>query len=203
MDLLVRDGRRAITVQKLTMEAIAKRAKVSKATIYRWWPNKAAVVIDAFMENHLTHTRIPEGVPVRDALLAHLKSLITHYAGPQGKLVAQIIAEGQYDPETMANFRERFWQERAAAVEKLMRQGIDEGVFRPDLDPSAAAQLFYAPVYFHLLFGVSPLDDALAEQLVDLGIRDLAARPNEAGTARVLSIPTHAGPGSRSSCAPD
>jgi hypothetical protein len=84
-----------------------------------------------------------------------------------------------------------------------MRQGIDEGVFRPDLDPSAAAQLFYAPVYFHLLFGVSPLDDALAEQLVDLGIRDLAGRPNEAGTARVLSIPTHAGPGSRSSCAPD
>jgi hypothetical protein len=68
---------------------------------------------------------------VRDALLAHLKSLITRYAGPQGELVAQIIAEGQYDPETMANFRERFWQERAAAVEKLMRQGIDEGVFRP------------------------------------------------------------------------
>jgi AcrR family transcriptional regulator len=183
MDLLVRDGRRAITVQKLTMEAIAKRAKVSKATIYRWWPNKAAVVIDAFMENHLTHTRIPEGVPVRDALLAHLKSLITHYAGPQGKLVAQIIAEGQYDPETMANFRERFWQERAAAVEKLMRQGIDEGVFRPDLDPSAAAQLFYAPIYFHLLFGVTPLNDALAEELVDLGIRDLATRPVRDGRA--------------------
>jgi AcrR family transcriptional regulator len=177
MDLLVRDGRRAITVQKLTMEAIAKRAKVSKATIYRWWPNKAAVVIDAFMENHLAHTRIPEGVPVRDALLAHLKSLISRYAGPQGKLVAQIIAEGQYDPETMANFRVRFWNERATAVEKLMLRGIEEGAFRPDLDPSAAAQLFYAPVYFHLLFGVSPLDDALAEQLVELGIRGLEAHP--------------------------
>ncbi|WOX15372.1 TetR/AcrR family transcriptional regulator [Streptomyces sp. N50] len=178
MDLLVRDGRRAITVQKLTMEAIAKRAKVSKATIYRWWPNKAAVVIDAFMENHLAHTRIPEGVPVREALLTHLKSLISRYAGPQGKLVAQIIAEGQYDPETMANFRARFWQERAAAVEKLMRRGIDEGVFRSDLDPASAAQMFYAPVYFHLLFGGVPLDDTLAEQLVDLGIRGLAARPS-------------------------
>src|SRR3954463_9524487 len=98
MDLLVRDGRRATTVQKLTVEAIAKRAKVSKATIYRWWPSKAAVVIDAFMENHRTHPRIPEGVPVRASLLAHLKSLISRYACPQGKLVAQIIAEGQYDP---------------------------------------------------------------------------------------------------------
>ncbi|MCX5435610.1 MULTISPECIES: TetR/AcrR family transcriptional regulator [unclassified Streptomyces] len=183
MDLLVRDGRRAITVQKLTMEAIAKRAKVSKATIYRWWPNKAAVVIDAFMENHLAHTRIPEGVPVREALLAHLKALISHYAGPMGTLVAQIVAEGQYDPETIADFRGRFWNERAAAVEKLMRRGIDEGVFRSDLDPSAAAQLFYAPVYFHLLFGTSPLDDALAEQLVDMGTRGLAAHSVEVGCA--------------------
>ncbi|GAA2417278.1 TetR/AcrR family transcriptional regulator [Streptomyces coeruleofuscus] len=170
-------------MQKLTMEAIAKRAKVSKATIYRWWPSKAAVVIDAFMENHLAHTRIPEGVPVRDALLTHLKSLITHYAGPQGRLVAQLVAEGQYDSETMASFRVRFWNERAAAVEKLMRRGIEEGVFRPDLDPSAAAQLFYAPVYLHLLFGISPLDNALAEQLVDLGIRDLAAHPVQDGRA--------------------
>lgn len=183
MDLLVRDGRRAITVQKLTMEAIAKRAKVSKATIYRWWPSKAAVVIDAFMENHLAHTRIPEGVPVRDALLAHLKALIARYAGPQGKLVKQIVAEGQYDPDILANFRVRFWNEREAAVEKLMRRGIDEGVFRSDLDPGTAAQLFYAPVYFHLLFGISPLDDALAEQLVELGIRGLAAQPSQDGTA--------------------
>ncbi|MCX5435667.1 MULTISPECIES: TetR/AcrR family transcriptional regulator [unclassified Streptomyces] len=181
MDLLVRDGRRAITVQKLTMEAIAKRAKVSKATIYRWWPSKGAVVIDAFMENHLASTRIPEGVPVREALLAHLKALISRYAGPQGKLVSQIIAEGQYDPDILANFRSRFWNERAAATEKLMRRGIDEGTFRSDLDPSAAAQLFYAPVYFHLLFGTSPLDDALAEQLVDLGIQGLAAHPPQDG----------------------
>ncbi|WP_208612826.1 TetR-like C-terminal domain-containing protein, partial [Streptomyces canus] len=73
--------------------------------------------------------------------------------------------------------------ERATAVEKLMRRGIDEGDFRPDLDPSAAAQLFYAPVYFHLLFGVTPLNDALAEELVDLGIRDLATRPVQDGRA--------------------
>ncbi|WP_208612825.1 TetR-like C-terminal domain-containing protein, partial [Streptomyces canus] len=72
-------------------------------------------------------------------------------------------------------------QERAAAVEKLMRRGIDEGVFRSDLDPKSAAQLFYAPVYFHLLFGVSPLDDALAEQLVELGVRGLEAHPSPDG----------------------
>ena len=56
------------TVQKLSIEAIAKRAGVGKTTIYRWWPSKAAVVIDAFMEHHLVKTPVPEGVSVRDAL---------------------------------------------------------------------------------------------------------------------------------------
>jgi AcrR family transcriptional regulator len=181
MDLLVRDGRRATTVQKLTVEAIADRAKVSKATIYRWWPSKAAVVIDAFMENHLSHVRIPEGLPVRDALLAHLKLLISRYAGSQGRLIAQIIAECQYDLATLHDFRTRFWNERYAAVEKLMQRGIDEGVFRSDIDPGSAAQLFYAPVYLHLLFGLGQLDDSQAERLVELGIQGIAARP-EAGT---------------------
>lgn len=177
MDLLIRDGRRAVTVQQLSIEAIAKRAKVSKATIYRWWPSKAAVVIDAFMDNHLAQTRIPEKMPVREALLTHLKSLIAQYAGPQGRLISQIIAECQYDPATLQTFRSRFWDERYRAVEKLMQRGIDEGVFRADLAPAAATQLLYSPVYLNLLFGLAPLDDSLAEQLVDMGIRGLAPLP--------------------------
>lgn len=176
MDLLVRDGKRAVTVQQLSIEAIAKRARVSKATIYRWWPSKAAIVIDAFMDNHLAQTRIPENLPVREALLAHLKALIARYAGPQGKLISQIIAESQYDPATLQTFRSRFWDDRYRAVEKLMQRGIDEGVFRADLDPAAATQLIYSPIYLHLLFGIAPLDDSLAEQLVDMGIRGLAPR---------------------------
>lgn len=182
MDLLVRDGRRAITVQKLTVEAIAVRAGVSKATIYRWWPSKLAVVIDAFMENHLAHVRISEKLPVRDALLAHLKALIGRYAGPQGKLISQIIAECQYDPAALADFRSRFWNDRCAAVEKLMQRGIEEGVFRSDIDPGRAAQLFYAPVYLHLLFALGPLDDELAERLVELGIQGIATCPERDAT---------------------
>src|SRR3954471_19906068 len=75
------------TVQKLSIEAIAKQAGVGKTTIYRWWPSKAAVVIDAFMEHHLVNTPIPQGVPVRDALRSHLRSLIKQYRGESGRLV--------------------------------------------------------------------------------------------------------------------
>lgn len=177
MDLLVRDKRRATTVQKLTIEMIAKRAKVSKATIYRWWPNKAAVVIDAFMESHLPLVRVPEDLPVREALESHVKALIARYASPQGRLIAQIIAESQYDAATLNDFKTRFWNDRYAAVMKLMHRGIDEGVFRADIDPSDAAEMIYAPIYMQLLFGLGPLDDALAERLIDQAIRGISATP--------------------------
>lgn len=175
LDLLIRDRQRATTVQKLTIEKIAKRAKVSRATIYRWWPSKAAVVIDAFMEGHLPQVRIPEDLPFREATETHVKALIARYAGPQGRLVAQIIAEGQYDPMTLNDFKTRFWNDRYTAVEKLMQRGIDEGVLRSDIEPGFAAELIYAPIYLHLLFGLAPLDDALAEGIVDRAIRGLAA----------------------------
>src|SRR5215210_1807840 len=120
------------SVQKLSIEAIAKRAGVGKTTIYRWWPSKAAVVIDAFVEHHLVHTPIREDVPVPDALRDHLASLIEQYAGSQGRLVAQIIAESQYDESTLHEFRERFWDGRRAATRALVERGMREGTLRDD-----------------------------------------------------------------------
>src|SRR5436309_10869524 len=77
-----------MTVQRLSIEAIAREAGVGKTTIYRWWPSKAAVVIDAFMENHLLRTPVRKDVPVREALQSHLASLIGQYMAHPGRLVS-------------------------------------------------------------------------------------------------------------------
>ncbi|MFD8098479.1 TetR-like C-terminal domain-containing protein [Nocardia fluminea] len=132
------------------------------------------MVIDAFVEAHLPLVRISGDLPVREALEAHVKSLIARYAGPQGRLIAQIIAEGQYDQATLVDFKARFWNDRNAAVDKLIRRGI-EGLFRSDIEPHDAAEMIYAPIYFHLLFSSGPLDDALGERLVDQAILGLGA----------------------------
>src|SRR3954454_6633696 len=112
------------TVQKLSIEAIAKRAGVGETTIYQWWTSKVDVVIDAFMEHHLVRTPIPDDVPVREALRGHLRSLIRQYRGPSGRLVAQIIAESQYDASTLADFRGRFWYVRQEAFHALLEKGV-------------------------------------------------------------------------------
>jgi AcrR family transcriptional regulator len=171
------------TVQKLSIEAIAKRAGVGKTTIYRWWPSKAAVVIDAFVEHHLVHTPIREDLPVPEALREHLASLIEQYAGPQGRLVAQIIAESQYDESTLHEFRERFWDGRRAATRALVERGIREGSLRDDLDPGLMVELMYSAVYVRLLFRYRELDRAFADQIVATAMAGI-------GTGTPVTAPT-------------
>lgn len=156
----------ALSVQKLSIERIAREAGVSKTTIYRWWPSKAAVVIDTFLDNHIAGTPVREDIPAIDALREHLVSLARIYAGHEGRLIAQLIAECQYDPETMAEFKERFWKHRAKAVNALIARAIDEGTVRADLDTEILAELLYAPVYFRLLFQITPLGEHVAEMVV-------------------------------------
>lgn len=163
------------TVQRLSIEAIAKEAGVGKTTIYRWWPSKAAVVIDAFMEHHLVKTPIPQDVPVRDALVTHLRSLIRQYRGPTGRLVAQIIAESQYDAQTLDDFRTRFWDGRREAVTALVKRGIESGEIRDDVDAELVTEMLYSPVYLRLLFGHRPLSEKYADQAVTLAFQGLAA----------------------------
>lgn len=155
-----------MTVQKLSIEAIAREAGVGKTTIYRWWPSKAAVVIDAFMENHLLHTPVRTDVPVREALETHLASLIGQYAGEPGRLVSQIIAESQYDPETRQMFLDRFFLDRYQTIIDLVQRGIDNGEFPMEFDAELLSEMLYAPVYQHLLFAHRPLDPDLAGALV-------------------------------------
>lgn len=144
--------REPLSLQKLSIDAIARHAGVSKMTIYRWWPTKAAVVIDSFVDSHLERTPVRDTGPGIDALREHLTLLMRAYSGPDGRLVAQLVAEAQYDATTMKVFKERFWQDRVVATRKLIARAMEEGALRSDLDPDLVAETLYAPIFFKLLF---------------------------------------------------
>ncbi|MFZ3415396.1 TetR/AcrR family transcriptional regulator [Arthrobacter sp. 3Tela_A] len=176
MALLDESGPDALSVQKLSIERIAREAGVSKTTIYRWWPSKAAVVIDSFLENHVARTPLREDVPAIDALREHLASLAVIYAGPEGRLISQLVAEAQYDDATMEEFKERFWLPRARAVTATVRRAIDEGSIRSDLEPIWVADLLYSPIYFRLLFQAGPLDADVANLIMQSVLEGIAAQ---------------------------
>ncbi len=138
---LLEDG----TVQSLTIEAIAREAGVGKATIYRWWDSKALVVIDAFIEHHIVRTPMPRDLPPADALAIHFAALVREYAGWSGRIVAQIIAEGQADPAVLREFRERFHYGRRAVVREVLEQWRREGSIPAPSDIEVLSDLIYAP----------------------------------------------------------
>ncbi|AXF05864.1 TetR/AcrR family transcriptional regulator [Paraburkholderia hospita] len=152
------------TIQAISIEAIAREAGVGKATIYRWWDSKALVVIDAFMEHHIVKTPMPHNLPPGEAVAVHLMSLIREYAGWSGRIVAQIIAEGQADPAVLREFRERFHYGRRALVREMLEEWRSTARIPTPPNIETLGELLYAPVYLRLLLGNGPLDDHFARE---------------------------------------
>jgi AcrR family transcriptional regulator len=175
MKLLEDSGPTGFTVQKLSIERIAREAGVSKTTIYRWWSSKVAVVIDTFLDNHVARTPVRQDVPAIDALREHMASLAEVYAGNEGRLVAQLIGECQGDEAAMAEFKKHFWIPRALVVTSLVDRAISEGSMRKDLDAQVVTELLYAPVYFRLLFQSGPLDAKATDAIMQTALEGLAA----------------------------
>lgn len=145
-------------VSQISIESIAREAGVGKATIYRWWNSKAAVVIEAFLHTHLSHTPMPKDVSPRDALMRHIHLLVEEYSGWSGRIVSQIMAEGQSDPDVLREFRERFWYGRRAVVREVVEDARRKGEFRNDVETELQMDILYAPIYFRLLMRHLPLD---------------------------------------------
>ena len=164
------------TVQQLSIERIAREAGVSKTTIYRWWPNKAAVVIDTFLENHILATPVREDLPAIEALREHITALAAVYARHEGRLMAQLIAESQYDPATLDEFKKHFWRPRRDAVNRLIERAVAEGSIRGDRDTDEIAERIYAPIYFKLLFQEGELDSDAMTAGFELALEGIAAR---------------------------
>lgn len=176
LELLGDEPPGAVSLQKLSIEGIARHAGVSKMTIYRWWQSKAELVIESFLENHIALTPIADSGPAIDALRAHLESLTTVYAGPEGRLVAQLIAECQYDQTTLEIFKKQFWQGRTEAAKSLITRAQDEGAIRDDLTADQVAELLYSPIYFRLLFQTGTLDVATTRRHLNIALDGVARR---------------------------
>ena len=137
-ELLESDGFAAVTV-----EAIAERAGVSKATIYRWWPNRAAVVMDGFLSTVSFEVPFPHTGHAREDIRIHMRRLAEAFSGKMGRTVAALIAEGQTDPELAEALRSRWLSVRRAEAREILELGIERGELRDDIDLEVAVDVLY------------------------------------------------------------
>ena len=150
----------------MTIEAVALRAGVGKPTIYRRWPSKTALVIDA-LERHAPAIDTPEGATTRERLTTMMVGLARSMRTGSGpKIIAGLVAEIHNDPELAEAFRDAFVARRRRLVFVLLRDGIERGELRPDLDLELAVDQLTGPCIMRKLLTGGPLSDAVAVKLV-------------------------------------
>lgn len=150
-----------------TMDAIAARAGVSKATIYKWWPSRGAVALDGFLDRVAGTLAIPDGLSTRDALTWQIDALVTLFRDTAaGPLMRALVAAAQSDPDIARSLRDRWLAPRRAVTVEILRSGVERGEIRPGIDFEAAMDELFAPVYYRLFFGHGQLDDELAATVV-------------------------------------
>jgi AcrR family transcriptional regulator len=155
------------SLRKVTADAIARRAGVSKATIYKWWPNKSMVALDAYLAGMTERVAMPDTGSAEEDFTEQLKSLTGFYTSTLGRLFCQFIAEGQSDPGFLASFRERFLYARRDAARVMWRRGVDRGEIRGTVDGEIVLDLIYGPTIFRLLAGHGSLNDSESEAMVE------------------------------------
>ncbi|RTE07013.1 TetR/AcrR family transcriptional regulator [Paenibacillus whitsoniae] len=172
-DLLFEIGFADITVEK-----IAERAGVSKATIYKWWPGKAAVVMDGYLSAASQRMPVPDTGFVFDDLLAHATNLTRFLASAEGRVITELIGAGQTDAGVAEAFRSRYVQPRRKETRQIIDRGIQRGELRLDVNPDLFIDLLYGPIFYRLTMTGEELDDDFIKNIVSLTFQGIAqAKP--------------------------
>ena len=160
----------------LTVDAIAARANVGKMTIYRRWPNKAAVLMDAFLALIGPATEFPEAPTAVESIRRQLHLQAAFFRGKYGRIIKALLGEAQFDPELAEAFRNRWIKPRREGVRVVLRRAVAEGDLRADVNFETAIDLFYGPIYYRLQIGTGPINETFTDEVFASAMEGLRTR---------------------------
>jgi AcrR family transcriptional regulator len=159
----------------MTMEGVACRAGVGKATVYRRWASKSALVVDAISACKENGFCPPDTGSAREDLLAFVRGFMNLLrSSDAGRVMPALVAELARHTELAEAFRDGFIQPRRARVLEAVRRGIDRGEVRPDVDPELVADGVVALLMHRFLITGMEIDDDLPERVLELLWRGIA-----------------------------
>jgi AcrR family transcriptional regulator len=152
---------------RLTIEGIAARAGTGKQTIYRWWPSKADVVLEALADKADLQVPIPDEGSYRADLRAFLVASFAYGRKWQlADVLRGLMAEAQIDPEFGQRFREGFLLRRRAALAVITDRAQARGELPPGVRAGTVADIVFGVIWYRTLATHEPLADELADELV-------------------------------------
>jgi AcrR family transcriptional regulator len=160
----------------LTIEEVAARAGVGKASVYRRWPSKGTLAFDAFESDFLSRQPLPNTGDLRGDLLAALRAWVrTVRDTPIGRTLRGLIGEVQRDPALEGIWRERFMTPVRARHRALVDRAVARGTIPPGTDSDLVMDMLYGAAYHRLLQGHLPLNDQFVRVLVDAVVASIGA----------------------------
>jgi AcrR family transcriptional regulator len=164
---------------RLSMDAIARRAGASKATIYRSWRNKVAVVVEAI--DGLGHDAVPE--PDTGSLdgdiRSALASLLTAMRSPRGAMVEAVAAASQHHPDLQEALEQHFLAHRREMVGRILGRAAARGELREGTDKDLVADVIVGLLFYRIRLRPPARDSALVESFIQLLAEGLRRRPGQ------------------------
>jgi len=172
-------------LEGMSVDAVAGRAGVSKATIYRRYPSKVELVVAAAVKAADEQAPIPDTGSVRGDLTTALGNLRRLLDDPVvGAAKRMLLIDARRNPD-LARMHAESVRDRRQGMFDVFRRGIERGELLPDIDVEFAADTVGAPVFYRHLVSRAPIDDAYVEQMVDEFLTRYGARQSAA-----LAVPS-------------
>ncbi|KPC79332.1 MULTISPECIES: TetR/AcrR family transcriptional regulator [Streptomyces] len=159
---------------RVTVEAIAARAGVSKKTIYRWWPSKGAVMLEAFAEAFVGATPFVDTGDIAADLRTHINAAVRVVSTPPyGPAYAGILSEMHHDDDLARAVLEQLVGPRVEAAVGRLRRAQEQGQVPAGADLPLAVEMLYGPVYYRHVLRRPAQDEATVAALVSHVLRSL------------------------------
>lgn len=162
----------------MTIEEVAARAGAGKATIYRRWPTKGTLAMDALMAEIDPAAPFPDtGSAVEDFRL-QLRAVARVFNRPRIRHpLIGVVFEAQNDPQLRNAFAERYMNPRRDQARAVIARGIARGELRGDFDEEVLFDQLYGALYFRLLVSGQPLNRRFTDEIVDQAFEGLRPTP--------------------------
>jgi AcrR family transcriptional regulator len=163
----------------VSMDAVAERAGVSKATIYRWWPTKETLALDALYTEWAAVQPYPRDT---GSLRGDLLSLLRPWtrlvrSRPYARVITALLTEVHTDPEFAAEYSRRLVEPRRDQARAIFRRAVERGEIPASTDIEVAVDLVYGPLWHRLLHGHAPLNDRFTQHVVDMALHGIQPGP--------------------------
>ncbi len=155
-----------------TIEAIAERAGTGKATIYRWWPNKAAVMIEALREAVPQDLPFPDTGDLQEDIRLQLRNFVKLLSGGRGRIFRAFMIAAQTDPEVGETFQ-TLWHKPWKRTTKLGLERHGRKAIRENTELDVVLDAMYGPLYYRLLIGGNALNTDYTDALTGVIARGI------------------------------